>query len=65
MEYLFFIGILCLAFFTTVFLLCFYARKNTSWVAYIAAFSGWYTSFVLVGILPYDIYLVSFIYVDT
>ena len=59
-AYIFFIGLFIICFICTILLLRYYARKDTSWLAYVSAFAGWYSSFILIGIVPYDIYVVYF-----
>eukprot|EP01022_Parablepharisma_sp_SALTPOND_P004386 TRINITY_DN1201_c0_g1_i1.p1 TRINITY_DN1201_c0_g1~~TRINITY_DN1201_c0_g1_i1.p1 ORF type:complete len:686 (+),score=41.23 TRINITY_DN1201_c0_g1_i1:108-2060(+) len=61
MEFVLYIILGLLSFCATGLLLYFYARKDTPWVAYIAAFAGWFSGFMLVAILPYDIYIVIFV----
>jgi hypothetical protein len=51
------IGLLVLA--ATGFLTYFYARKDTHAIAYAATYVGWFFGFMLIGILPCDIYIVS------
>jgi hypothetical protein len=59
MEFVAFLIVGLLVFAGTIFLLYYYARKDTPIVAILATFVGWFFGFMILGILPYDIYLVS------
>jgi len=60
MEFILYIFFFLASIAATVFLLYYYAHKNTPRLAYIASFAGWFSGFMLVGVLPYDIYVVFF-----
>lgn len=42
----------------TVLLAIFYARKDTPYYAYATTFIGWLFGFIMVAILPLDVYIV-------
>ena len=42
----------------TFFLVYFYAQKNTPILAFLVTYFGWLSAFILIGILPIDIYIV-------
>lgn len=43
---------------STGFLVYWYARKQTPKYVYVATFIGWLFGFMMIGLLPYDIYVV-------
>lgn len=61
MDYIPFIIAILGVFAVTAFLTYFYAKKGTPFIAHAATFVGWVFGFLLVGLLPYDIYLVRHI----
>ncbi len=59
MEYIPYILITLAALVITGLLTYYYARKDTPWIGYVATFVGWFFGFMIVALLPFDIYIVS------
>lgn len=51
------LGVLLIVFIFTIYLLKKYPAKNISYIVYISVFYGWFSSLVIITLIPYDIYL--------
>lgn len=49
---------LILVFFFTVYLVYHYAKKHTPFYVYFFVFIGWFLAFVIVVLVPYDVFMV-------
>ena len=59
MDYVPYVILSILALIATSLITYYYARKDTSVVAYAATMIGWFFGFMLIAVLPYDIFLVN------